>query len=99
VRANQLRLWFASMAYVLICALRRIGLVHTQFAQAKALALFDAVFHLAASAVELLVEVASLVLLAPQRGDDKPRIGFACRPFRLGDDAAFAAPALFAYAK
>jgi len=34
MRANQLRLWFASMAYVLICALRRIGLNHTQFAQA-----------------------------------------------------------------
>jgi len=34
MRANQLRLWFASMAYVLICALRRIGLVHTQFAAA-----------------------------------------------------------------
>jgi Transposase DDE domain group 1 len=34
MRANQLRLWFASKAYVLLCALRRIGLVHTQFAQA-----------------------------------------------------------------
>jgi hypothetical protein len=34
MRANQLRLWFASLAYVLLCALRRIGLVHTQFAQA-----------------------------------------------------------------
>jgi len=34
MRANQLRLWFASMAYVLICALRRIGLAHTQFAAA-----------------------------------------------------------------
>jgi hypothetical protein len=34
MRANQLRLWFASMAYVLVCALRRIGLSHTQFAQA-----------------------------------------------------------------
>src|SRR5690349_16020396 len=33
-RANQLRLRFASMAYVLLCALRRIGLAHTQFAQA-----------------------------------------------------------------
>ncbi len=32
--ANQLRLWFASMAYVLLCALRRIGLAHTQFATA-----------------------------------------------------------------
>jgi len=27
MRANQLRLWFASMAYVLLCALRRIGCV------------------------------------------------------------------------
>jgi hypothetical protein len=34
MRANQLRLWFASMAYVLMCALRRIGLKHTQFAEA-----------------------------------------------------------------
>ena len=34
MRANQLRLWFASMAYVLLCALRRIGLQHTQFAEA-----------------------------------------------------------------
>ncbi len=34
MRANQLRLWFAAMAYVLMCALRRIGLQHTQFAEA-----------------------------------------------------------------
>jgi hypothetical protein len=34
MRANQLRLWFASMAYVLLCALRRIALRHTQFADA-----------------------------------------------------------------
>jgi hypothetical protein len=34
MKANQLRLWFASMAYVLICALRRIGLKHTQLAAA-----------------------------------------------------------------
>jgi hypothetical protein len=34
MRANQLRLWFASMAYVLMCALRRIGLCHTDFAEA-----------------------------------------------------------------
>jgi hypothetical protein len=32
--ANQLRLWFASMAYVLLSALRRIALTHTQFAEA-----------------------------------------------------------------
>jgi hypothetical protein len=34
MRANQLRLWFAAIAYVLICALRRMGLAHTQFARA-----------------------------------------------------------------
>jgi hypothetical protein len=34
MRANQLRLWFAAMAYVLVCALRRITLRHTQFAEA-----------------------------------------------------------------
>ena len=34
MRTNQLRLWFASMAYVLLCALRRIGLAGTDLAQA-----------------------------------------------------------------
>jgi hypothetical protein len=34
MRANQLRLWFYSMAYVLLCALRRIGLEETNFAKA-----------------------------------------------------------------
>ena len=34
MRANQLRLWFASMAYVLLCAVRRIGLSHTRLADA-----------------------------------------------------------------
>jgi hypothetical protein len=34
MRANQLRLWFAAMAYVLLCARYRIGLAHTQFAEA-----------------------------------------------------------------
>jgi hypothetical protein len=34
MRSNQLRLWFASFAYVLICAVRRVGLAHTQFAEA-----------------------------------------------------------------
>ena len=34
MRANQLRLWFASFAYVLLEGLRRIGLRHTQFATA-----------------------------------------------------------------
>ena len=34
MRANQLRLWFASMAYLLLEAVRRIGLKTTQFANA-----------------------------------------------------------------
>lgn len=35
MRANQLRLWLSSAAYVLLCALRRIGLKHTRFAKAS----------------------------------------------------------------
>jgi hypothetical protein len=35
MRANQLRLWLSSMAYVLLCALRRIGLQQTRFAKAS----------------------------------------------------------------
>jgi hypothetical protein len=35
MRANQLRLWFASFAYVLLDARRRIGLRHTQLARAS----------------------------------------------------------------
>jgi hypothetical protein len=34
LRANQLRLWFSSMAYVLLGELRRIALRHTRFADA-----------------------------------------------------------------
>lgn len=34
MRAKQLRLWLASMAYVLLTALRRIGLAHTELAAA-----------------------------------------------------------------
>jgi hypothetical protein len=34
MRANQLRLWFASMVNVLLCALRRIAFKQTQFAKA-----------------------------------------------------------------
>jgi hypothetical protein len=34
MRATQLRLWFALMAYVLLCALRRLALPQTQFAKA-----------------------------------------------------------------
>ena len=34
MRANQLRLWFASLAYVLLTALRRIALAHSELANA-----------------------------------------------------------------
>jgi hypothetical protein len=36
LRANQLRLWFASLAYVLLTALRRLALAGTELAQATA---------------------------------------------------------------
>ena len=32
--ANQLRMWFSAMAYVLVDTLRRVGLRHGQFADA-----------------------------------------------------------------
>ena len=35
MRANQLRLWFSSVAYVLLNELRRIGLCSTEFSQAQ----------------------------------------------------------------
>lgn len=34
MRANQLRMWFSAIAYVLMCALRRIGLAGTDLARA-----------------------------------------------------------------
>ena len=36
VRANQLRLYFSSLAYVLLKALRRLGLANTEWAEAQA---------------------------------------------------------------
>ena len=35
MRANQLRLWFSSVAYVLLNELRRAGLCSTEFSQAQ----------------------------------------------------------------
>ncbi len=48
MRANQLRLWFASFAYVLIAALRRIALPHTQFARATCATIRNALFKIGA---------------------------------------------------
>jgi Transposase DDE domain group 1 len=36
LRANQLRLYFSTMAYVLVCGLRRLGLKATELATAQA---------------------------------------------------------------
>ena len=35
MRANQIRLYFSSFAYVLLCALRRLGLKGTELARAQ----------------------------------------------------------------
>src|SRR5271166_6058956 len=48
MRANQLRLWFAAVAYVLVCALRRIALRHTQFAEATCATIRLKLFKIAA---------------------------------------------------
>src|SRR6201998_4901546 len=58
------------------------------------LTLLDAILHLTAGAVELLVEVAGIVFLAPQRGYNNPGMGFSRVPFRLAPDPPFPAPAV-----
>ena len=69
---------------------RRRGAVGEQIE----LTLLDAVFHIAAGAVDLLVEPLRLGLLAAERGDNKAGIGFAPCPFGLSNDPALAAPAV-----
>ena len=59
-----------------------------------ALALLDPVLHLAAGAVDLLVEKAAVGLGPAQGGDDEARIGLALGPFRLADHPAPARPAV-----
>ncbi len=54
--ANQLRLWFASMAYVRMCALRRLALAGTQFAVATC-----------ATLREKLLKVGALVSISVRR--------------------------------
>ena len=67
MRANQLRRWLASFAYVLLCAVRRIGLAHTQFAEATC------------GTIRLkLLELAGLVRIsAPHQV--RPRLGLSLR--------------------
>src|SRR5713226_1030843 len=56
------------------------------------LTFLDAVLHLAASAIDLLIEVLAADLGGAQRGDDKPWIGVATSNLGLADDETIAAP-------
>jgi hypothetical protein len=56
------------------------------------LALLDAVFHLAAGTVDLLIEMPCANLARCERRDNKARVGLAAGDFGLADDAPFAAP-------
>ena len=69
MRANQLRLWFAAMAYVLLTALRRIGLAHTQFAAATC------------GTIRLrLLKIGALVRTSCRRVKLAMASGFPCKP-------------------
>ena len=54
------------------------------------LAFLDAVFHLAAGAIDFLVKLLCFNVFARQRGDDEARIFAFGKMLRLGHDAAFA---------
>src|ERR1700731_3025913 len=56
------------------------------------LTFLDAVLHLAASAIDLLIEVLAGYFSGVQRRDDKPWIGVATSNLGLADDATPAAP-------
>ena len=69
MQANQLRLWFASMAYVLLSELRRIALRHTQFADATC------------GTIRLkLLKIGALVRRSVRRIKFAMASGFPCRP-------------------
>ena len=89
MRANQLRLWFASMAYVLLCALRRIGLHHTPFANATC------------GTIRLkLLKIGALVRVSVRRIKSRdgvglsrsPGLGLRCRPSQRRGNARAARP-------
>ena len=54
----------------------------------------DAVFHLSAGTVDLLIEGLSGIVLGRQGGNDEARVGAAGQDLGLGDHAAHAGPAL-----
>ena len=63
MRANQLRLWFSSMAYVLLCALRRLALQGTELARATCGTIRDKLLKIGAlvriSVRRVLIQMAS----------------------------------------
>jgi hypothetical protein len=63
MRANQLRLWFSSMAYVLLCALRRLALHGTDLARATCGTIRDKLLKIGAlvriSVRRVLIQMAS----------------------------------------
>ena len=63
MRANQLRLWFSSMAYVLLCALRRLALQGTDLARATCGTIRDKLLKIGAlvriSVRRVLIQMAS----------------------------------------
>jgi hypothetical protein len=75
MRANQLRLWFAPFAYVLLCALRRIALKHTQFAKANCATIRLKLIKIGARASLGSPHQArhGLILPPPARVPDRPR--------------------------
>ena len=84
MRANQLRLWFASMAYVLLSALRRIALAGTRLARATCgsirLKLLKVGAQVRLSARRIRIAMASACPHAAGLGDADPHPGPALNP-------------------
>jgi hypothetical protein len=84
MRANQLRLWFASMAYVLVCALRRIGLAETVFADATCGTIRLRLLKIGAlvriSVRRIRIAMASACPAAPEWGQAARRLASAAKP-------------------
>ena len=83
MRANQLRLWFASLAYVLIEALRRLGLDHTQFAKAMPGTIRTKLLKIGA---QVALSVRRVLVRMPKACPYQTEFALAC--LRLGHHAA-----------
>jgi hypothetical protein len=56
------------------------------------LTFLNSVLHVAAGAVDLLIQILRLAFIASERGDHETGIGFSSRPLGLGHDPALPAP-------